>query len=150
MIFVKPLIYENSQSATQQRGKVNTNRSQGQLQLLLSAPVYNSVGQLQYALTVRAALHQKESDRPGLLAGDTIVIDQDGTILAHPIADRVGRHIAREADAERLKSILRNAIAGRKRFSPLVFLIKMVRNCLQAITSFPVQLPTSQIDTGSF
>ena len=121
LIDIKPVLPPNVQQPAPQVGKADPIGSQGQLQLLLCAPVYNSVGQLQYVLSVQSALHQKESDEPGLLAGYTVVIDQGGTILAHPLPERVGRHISREADAERLKSIVSNAIAGRKDFLHLAF-----------------------------
>ncbi|HEY9783457.1 MAG TPA: sensor histidine kinase [Leptolyngbyaceae cyanobacterium] len=109
------------QRSQHQADKAGTQHPQGQLQLLLSAPVYNNAGKLQYVLSVQSAFHQKESDQPGLLAGSTVVITQDGTILAHPIPERVGRNIARELDAQRLKSIITQAIAGRKDFLHLSF-----------------------------
>ncbi len=121
LIDIKPVLPPNIRQQAPQVGKADPIGSQGQLQLLLCAPVYNSAGQLQYVLSVQSALHQKESDEPGLLAGYTVVIDQGGTILAHPLPERVGRHITREADAERLKSIVSNAIAGRKDFLHLSF-----------------------------
>ncbi len=117
-IKVKPVVNQNLQQLRQ--AAIPTN-SQGQLQLLFQAPVYNNAGKLQYVLSVQSDLHQKESDQPGLLAGSTVIIDQNGTILAHPIASRVGRHIAQEADAQRLKSIVSGAIAGRKDFLHLSF-----------------------------
>jgi signal transduction histidine kinase len=91
--------------STQQTGQ------RGQLGLVLSAPVYDQAGQLRYALSVQSALHQQEGDKPKSLAGSTVVIDQDGTILAHPDPARVGRKIQQEPDADRLSMILRNAIA---------------------------------------
>lgn len=119
LIEVKPVVTQNKQHS----GRLETDQtnSQGQLQLLLGAPIYNNAGKLQYILSVQSALHQKESDEPGLLAGYTVIIDQNGTILAHPIAERVGRNIAQEADAQRLKSIVNQAIAGRKDFLHLSF-----------------------------
>ena len=110
-IEVKPVVTQ-----LQQSGQVGIANSSGQLQLILRAPVYNNKGILQYVLSVQSALHQKESDEPRLLACFTVIIDQNGTILAHPIASRVGRNIAQEPDAERLKSIVKQAIAGRKDF----------------------------------
>lgn len=111
--------------------RVQASRRQGQLRLLLYAPVYNSAGQLRYALSIQAALHQKDRDRPGAsrqgrhrpgsLAGSTLVIDDDGTILAHPIVERVGRNIAQEADALRLKNIVSNPTAKRQDFLHLSF-----------------------------
>lgn len=115
-IEVKPVVTQLQQSR-----QVGIANSSGQLQLILRAPVYNSAGKLQYVLSVQSALHQKESDEPRLLAGFTVIIDQNGTILAHPIASRVGRNIAQEPDAERLKSIVKQAIAGRKDFLHLSF-----------------------------
>lgn len=120
-IYVKPALTPDLPQSASQLSKTDTNYPQGQLQLLLCAPVYNSAGQLSYALSIQSALYQKASDEPGLLAGSTVVIDQEGTILAHPIRSRVGRNIEQEADAERLKSIVKNAIAGRKDFLHLSF-----------------------------
>lgn len=104
-IHIKPLLAP--------QGRTELSRPQGQLQLLISAPVYNSAAQLRYALNVEATLHQKRQS--GSLAGSTLVIAQNGTILAHPIADLVGRNI-QQADAKRLQNILENAIAGRQDF----------------------------------
>lgn len=96
-------------------------RPPDQLRLLLSAPVYSSAGQLRYALSIQSAFHQQEREQPGLLAGSTVVIAQNGTILAHPLLNRVGRNIEQEPDAERLTSIVKNAIAGRQDFLNLSF-----------------------------
>jgi len=74
-----------------------------QLQLLLSAPVYDSIGGLRYALIFRTTiLQEKIKTKPGLLTGSTIVIADDGTILSHPIASRVGTDIEQHGDASRL------------------------------------------------
>lgn len=95
-------------------GEVNSlNPSSGQLQLILSVPVYRNTGQLRYALSLQIALHQHEGDRPGSLSGYTVVIDENGTILAHPSGNRIGRNIRQEPDAERLEDILQNAIVSR-------------------------------------
>lgn len=89
------------------------NPSDGQLKLILSVPVYRNNGQLRYALSSQIALHQREGDRPGSLSGYTVVIDENGTILAHPSGNRIGRNIRQEADADRLEDILKNAIVSR-------------------------------------
>lgn len=104
---------DNIVASTCELGAISSKRA-SQLQLVLSAPVYNSAGQLRYALSIQTALQQQERDRRGSLAGSTVVIDRNGKILAHPIVSRVGRNIEQEPDAERLKSIVRNAIAGRQ------------------------------------
>jgi signal transduction histidine kinase len=89
-----------------------------QLKVLLAAPVYDRANTLHYALSLQAALLEQEKDKfePGSLEGSPVVIDQRGTILAHPLPTRVGHNISQEADAERLKSLLGNAIAGREDF----------------------------------
>lgn len=90
--------------------------AQGKLQLILSAPVYDRTGSLRYALSIQSSLYQQRSDKQGSLYGSTVVLNQDGTILEHPIADRVGRNIQQETDALRLQSILKNAITGKQDF----------------------------------
>jgi two-component system, NarL family, sensor histidine kinase BarA len=91
-------------------------RGNGQLQLILTAPVYNRSGQLKYALTMQSSLYQQQADIQGSLYGSTVVIDQDGTILEHPIPNQVGRNIRQHTDAKRLESIIKNAIGGQQNF----------------------------------
>lgn len=90
-----------------------------QVSLVLSAPIYLRQGasnQLRHALSLYSALPVQTSAPKGSLAGYTVVIDQDGKILAHPNIDRVGQNIDQQADAERLKSIVRRAIGGGQAF----------------------------------
>lgn len=93
-----------------------TTAEKGQLQLILSTPVYSSVGQIQNILTVKSILSQQQRDLSGSLYGNTVVIDQDGTILEHPQPERRGKNISQEKDAFRLEAILRNAISGQQYF----------------------------------
>ncbi len=87
-----------------------------QLQLNFSAPVYDSKNNLKYRLTIQALMLSNESVLPGSLSGYTVIIDEKGLILAHPLPERIGTNIAQETDAERLKSIVNNAIRGREDF----------------------------------
>ncbi|MBW4471968.1 MAG: sensor histidine kinase [Stenomitos rutilans HA7619-LM2] len=91
-----------------------------QLDLVFSAPVYDSFGRLRYALSVQWAVHRQETSQPGSLSGYTVVVDEDGTILAHPKADRIGRNIRQESDAPRLQNIVNSAIAGKEDFLQFV------------------------------
>ena len=91
-------------------GKRNT---QNQLQVVLSAPVYNSRRNLIYSLSIQSALSQQTRNPPGSLTGAMVVIAEDGTILAHPFTDWVGTNINQHPYASQLKSIIKNAIAGR-------------------------------------
>jgi two-component system, NarL family, sensor histidine kinase BarA len=93
-----------------------------QLKLLLSAPVLDGAGKLRYILSLQsAALQQPTKQVSGVFVGATIVIAEDGTILAHPIAESVGTNIASHPDALKLKKIVKNAIAGEEKASNLYF-----------------------------
>jgi len=102
-------------------GKTGKKNSTNQLQLLLSAPVYDRFGNLHYALRIKTALQQKIKNKRGSLTGSTVVIAEDGTILAHPLTARVGTNIKQHPDASRLKSILKRAIAGKRDSVTLYF-----------------------------
>ena len=99
--------------------KVHQSKSNSQLTLLFSAPIYNNVGKLKYALSIQSNLLQQKKLESGSLFGYPVVISQDGTILAHPLEERIGRNIAQEADVARLQSAVKNAIAGRQNFQHL-------------------------------
>jgi signal transduction histidine kinase len=62
-----------------------------------------------------------------------VAIDQDGTILAHPNINRVGGNINAEADAARLKSIVRRAIAGGQAF---LHLFSFERNGVELLAGY--------------
>lgn len=93
-----------------------------QLKLWLTAPVYDQNGNLRYALSVKSAILAQEIVEPGSLEGYPVVIDQDGTILAHPFVQRVGRNIKQMPDAQRLNQLLKNAIANKPDFLHLFYL----------------------------
>lgn len=107
-------VYVKTQVSKKPINNENIPIDTNQFQLILSAPVYNSAGQLQNVLTVKSILTQQQRDLSGSLYGDTVVIDQDGTILEHPKKERQGRNISQEKDASRLEAILRNAISGQQ------------------------------------
>lgn len=114
----------------------SNNNPDSQVSLVLSAPVYirrGNVRQLTYALSLKSALPVQTSAPRGSLAGYTVAIDQDGTILAHPNIDRVGRNIEQEADAGRLKSIVRRAIAGGQAF---LHLFSFERNGVELLAGY--------------
>jgi len=96
-----------------QKPPLDSNNTGGHLHLRLSTPVYTPIGQPRYTLSIQATLEQERTGR-GSLTGYTVVIAQNGTILAHPLAECVGRNIQQEPDAQRLQRIVENAIAGRQ------------------------------------
>ena len=93
-----------------------------QLKLWLTAPVYDRQGNLRYAVSVKSAILAQEIIEPGSLEGYPVVIDQDGTILAHPFVQRVGRNVKQMPDAQRLNKLMENAIANRPDFLHLFYL----------------------------
>lgn len=89
------------------------------IQLVFMAPVYIKDGnkkQLRYVLKLDSSLPLSSQDQPKSLTGFTVIIDQNGTIIAHPNPDRVGGNIAQEPDAYRLQSLINNALSGEERF----------------------------------
>ncbi|MBW4477853.1 MAG: two-component sensor histidine kinase [Tolypothrix brevis GSE-NOS-MK-07-07A] len=102
-------------------GKTGKKDSRHQLQLLLSAPVYDRFNNLHYALRIKTYLHQQIKNKRGSLTGSTVVIAEDGTILAHPLPGRVGTNIKQHPDASRLEMILKHAIAGKQDSVTLYF-----------------------------
>ncbi|NES19323.1 MAG: two-component sensor histidine kinase [Symploca sp. SIO3E6] len=94
-------------------GSAKQNNPTNQLQLLLSAPVYNSDGQLQSVLTIQARLLQQEPSQRTNISGYTVVIDQEGIILSHPDSSQLGKFFGQEADGkQQISNLLNRAIAS--------------------------------------
>jgi len=95
------------------------NQDADQLRLILSAPVYvpqtskSQVSPLRYVLSLQSALHQHEISSTKTTFGYTVVIDEDGTILAHPNPDRVGQTID-QAGNDHLQTLVRDAIVSKQ------------------------------------
>lgn len=86
-----------------------------QLNLVLSAPVTirSNNQDTRYALSVQASLYSKpEPALNAMTTGYTVVIDDTGMILAHPIAERIGKNIRQEANAQQLQQVFETAIAN--------------------------------------
>lgn len=112
---------EISSIAPPKPGTTGPRNPEDQLQLLLATSVYNTSKQLKYTLTLQSSLYRQTRNQPGSLAGSTIVIAEDGTILAHPLADLMGTNIKEHSDANQVQSIIKNAIAGRNEPINLIF-----------------------------
>jgi signal transduction histidine kinase len=116
----------------------NTN----QLELLLSVPVYNIQGQLQYSLSIKSALLQMEILNPGSLSGYPVVINQQGVILAHPFPEKVGNNITQESDSDRLHAIIKAAAAGKEDF---LHLFSFEKDGIELVTGYSaIASPISQ------
>ncbi len=111
-----------STSLVQDSEDADENPLRRQLKLWLTAPVYDQNGNLRYALSVKSAILDQEIIEPGSLEGYPVVIDEDGTILAHPFEQRVGRNIKQMPDFPRLNDLMKNAIANKPDFLHLFYL----------------------------
>ncbi len=111
-----------STSLVQDSEDADENPLRRQLKLWLTAPVYDQNGNLRYALSVKSAILAQEIIEPGSLEGYPVVIDEDGTILAHPFEQRVGRNIKQMPDFPRLNDLMKNAIANKPDFLHLFYL----------------------------
>ncbi len=118
---------------------------QSQLDLVISTPVYTQQGTLRYSLSVQSVLSQLEIAKPWSLLGYTVVIDQDGTILSHPFADRIGRNISQEGDSARLEDILENSLRGE---SNVRHLFNFSGDDTEWLAGFsPVSIPITATET---
>ena len=89
---------------------------EAQLELLMVSPVYNAEGKLQYALSLQAALVEKEPVVNTSVQDYPIILDQQGRILAHHTPERVGQNFFNEVSPERLRILINNAIDGQENF----------------------------------
>ena len=108
-----------------------------QLELVFAVPIYDNQGQLQSSLILQTSLLYREKVLPGSLSGYPVVISENGIILAHPYFDRIGKHISQEADAERLNSIISNAIRGKQNFLHLFSFEKDGKELVAGYSSLP-------------
>lgn len=74
------------------------------LEVVVSVPVYDSRGKLIYMLSGQTALQAEQYTNP---LGYTIVLDQKGTILAHPLKNWAGHH-ALEMGDRNYQALLKN------------------------------------------
>lgn len=124
--------------------RTTKNNYRGELQLIFSAPVYDPKGNLSYALSIQSSLSRRQPDKPGSLAGYTVAIDRDGTILEHPIGNLVGRNIKQLEDGRRLQILVDNALRGQKNFLHLFNFEKNGSESVAGYTAIPSPLSNKQ------
>ncbi|WP_414529617.1 ATP-binding protein [Nodularia chucula] len=93
-------------------GTTGQKNPQDQLRLMVSTPVDRTTGSAQYVLSIQSAAYTQTKHQPGSLTGATLVIGENGMVLAHPSAELVGSNIKQHPDAAELEYIVKNAIAG--------------------------------------
>ncbi len=87
-----------------------------QMHLILSAPVYNSALQQRYALTMQSILSSQSNTNESAkvtMAASTIIVAENGTIIAHPTVELVGKNISQQPNYPQWRKIISNAIALR-------------------------------------
>lgn len=87
--------------------------------LVFSTPIYNDndpAGSPNYVLSIQAALPSPETSQRGSLSAGTVIIDQNGVILAHPITDYIGRNIREHANLAWLEALLQQATISKQGF----------------------------------
>lgn len=133
--------FNNVNLKADESGRAEQLNMKSQLNLLLSSPIYDSSGRLRYALTAKAVINQIEQAGPWSLQGYTVIINQDGIFLAHPLKDRVGEAIKQEGDADRYEDILSNSL----RNNPAVrHLFDFDGNDTEWLAGFsPISIPVS-------
>ncbi len=117
--------------------KQNQNSSYKQLELLLTAPVYDNQGSLIYLLCFKVSLLKLENLKTGSLTGYPVIINEEGNFLVHPFPEKIDRNIRDEDDKERLSILLNNAINGRQDFLHLFSLEKNGTELLAGYTAIP-------------
>jgi len=88
--------------------------SERQLSLVFSVPIYDVSGSLKYVLSAQTNLQQQQYGQKLSLQGYTVVIDQNGVILAHPISERIGQTVAEQPNAAVLQGLVKSAIGGEQ------------------------------------
>ncbi|MBD2183058.1 sensor histidine kinase [Planktothrix sp. FACHB-1375] len=136
-----PLRSRKSPTDASQDTQINSN---GEVELVFTAPVYDSTGALSNALTIHSTLYQQQLDKPGSLAGYTVIIDESGTILEHPVANLVGRNVEQLEDATRLKILIKNALSGEQNFLHLFAFEKQGGESVAGYTAIPSPLSNNQ------
>ncbi|WP_293102482.1 ATP-binding protein [Moorena sp. SIOASIH] len=116
-------------------------KSTSKLKLVLSAPVYNRSGQLQYALIIQSALLQTPASQRQILSSYPVVMNQQGKVLTHhyqePVADKITDKINRQQEQEGLKRVLGKAIAQEQDVAEPSYLIKNSVELTAGYTSIP-------------
>ncbi len=84
--------------------------------LHLSTPIYDKKGQLKYILSFVANFSEPKIIQIGSLSGYSVIINEKGTIIAHPEIDKIGKNIRMEKYEERLSILLYKAIKGEQGF----------------------------------
>ena len=113
-----------------------------QLFLTFSVPIYDRQDNFSQILHIKTSLLKGKSSNL-LKHSSTVIITQEGKILAHPVSTLVGTNIQQQPEAERLKSILRNALQGKQEFLHLFSFQSQGQELLVGYTAVPSPVTAS-------
>ncbi|USR90933.1 ATP-binding protein [Phormidium yuhuli AB48] len=118
-----------------------------QTEITYSAPIYpEEAAEPNYIITLRATLEKPDEpiSRPGSLTGSTVVIDESGIILEHPIDILIGSSIESQRNAERLEILIGSALVGNQDFIHLTSFTSPTQELLSGYTA--IDAPVSSLD----
>ena len=116
-------------------------------EMSLSAPIYpEEATRPRYVITVRSVLEQidEPENRAGSLTGETVVIDDQGVILEHPMPQLVGSNIENQPNFERMQSLVNSALVGNQNFQHLFSFTGSQKELLSGYTA--IASPISFLD----
>ncbi|NEP18573.1 MAG: HAMP domain-containing histidine kinase [Leptolyngbya sp. SIO4C1] len=96
------------------RAAVDQPRSVSPIDLVVAAPAYNGDRQLRYTMTLQVRLTQLEDTNPRSLVGNTVIINDLGTLVIHPDSAQVGQPVAAVPAAARLSDIINSVEEGKE------------------------------------
>ena len=143
---LQPILPKNTSDSLTSCQRQAENARANQLPLLASVPIYNAEAQLSSILVARSAILETRAIEPGSLSGSTAIIDREGTILAHPCRERIGRNITQESQEtiKRLQGILRKAQAGEQNYLHLFSFEQEGLELLTGYTGIPNPISEKQ------
>jgi len=77
-----------------------------QIQLLLTTPIYNLQGELTSILSIKTALLTPEELQASSGQSYSVIVDENGKIIAYPEASKIGKNIENLPEEELIKKIL--------------------------------------------
>ncbi|MGB3493744.1 MAG: histidine kinase dimerization/phospho-acceptor domain-containing protein, partial [Elainellaceae cyanobacterium] len=119
----------------------------GELNVVVETPVYDDVDNLRYVLRAHAQLAQIESVDLKSLLGYTLIVREDGTVLAHPNPAKVGTNIRDGEGGDRFEGAVDSALRGEKDVRHLFNLTADQKEWLAGYTAIQVAVSPTQNET---
>ncbi|WP_318719935.1 MULTISPECIES: ATP-binding protein [unclassified Roseofilum] len=116
------------------------NYGKDRLHFLINAPVYDPSGQPQSNLVIEATVPLQQNQDRKSLSGYTVIINEEGTIIAHIDPTRIGTNISEQKNKNlksRLESIIRSATGGKSDFLHLPGFDQSRREVIAGYTAIP-------------